>query len=93
LDGKHIACKCPPKCRSTYFNYKKYYSIVLLALVDYDYKFIWADIGGRGAASDAPLWNESDLKAATEDGELDLPPAYHRGGKIFLVSLTDLTSE
>ncbi|XP_060561053.1 uncharacterized protein LOC132720846 [Ruditapes philippinarum] len=73
LDGKHIACKCPPSSGSTYFNYKKYYSIVLLALVDYDCKFIWADIGGRGAASDAQLWNESDLKAATE--ELDLPDA------------------
>lgn len=73
LDGKHIACKCPPSSGSTYFNYKKYYSIVLLAFIDYDYKFIWADIGGRSAASDAQLWNESDLKAATEDGELDLP--------------------
>ena len=34
LDGKHIACKCPPSSGSTYFNYKKYFSVVLLALVD-----------------------------------------------------------
>ena len=73
LDGKHITCKCPPRSGSTYYNYKKYYSIVLLALVDSDYKFIWADIGGRGAASDAQVWNDSDLKAATEDGDLNLP--------------------
>ncbi|VDI75621.1 Hypothetical predicted protein [Mytilus galloprovincialis] len=75
LDGKHVACKCPPGSGSTYFNYKKFYSIVLLALVDSDYKFIWADIGGRGAASDAQLWNASDLKSAIEDGDLDLPDA------------------
>lgn len=73
LDGKHIACKCPPSSGSTYFNYKKYFSVVLLALVDSDYKFIWADIGGRGAASDAQLWNESDLKDAAENDDLHLP--------------------
>lgn len=73
LDGKHIACKCPPSSGSTYFNYKKYFSVVLLALVNSDYKFIWADIGGRGSACDAQLWNDSDLKAAAENGDLDLP--------------------
>ncbi|KAH3726071.1 hypothetical protein DPMN_051927 [Dreissena polymorpha] len=50
-----------------------YFSVVLLALVDFDYKFAWADIGSRCAASDAQLWNESDLKAAADNGDLDLP--------------------
>ncbi|XP_033752818.1 uncharacterized protein LOC117336159 [Pecten maximus] len=74
LDGKHVAVRCPPKSGSTYFNYKKFFSIVLLALVDADYKIIWADIGGRGAASDAQIWNDSDLKEATESGEINHPP-------------------
>ena len=67
LDGKHVACKCPPRSGSLYFNYKKFYSIVLLALVDSDYKFVWADVGGMGAASDAQLWNLSELKTSIED--------------------------
>ncbi|XP_033763248.1 uncharacterized protein LOC117344565 [Pecten maximus] len=71
LDGKHVAVRCPPKSGSTYFNYKKFFSIVLLALVDADYKIIWADIGGRGAASDAQIWNDFDLK---ESGEINHPP-------------------
>ena len=45
LSGKHIAYKCPPKSDSQYFNYKGFYSVVLMALVEADYKFIWADLG------------------------------------------------
>ena len=47
LDGKHVSCRCPNLSGSTYYNYKGFYSIVILALVDADYKFIWADVGGK----------------------------------------------
>lgn len=73
LDGKHIACKCPPGSGSTYYNYKKFFSVVLLGLVDADYKFVWVDIGGRGAASDAQVWNDSDLKTALVEGHIQMP--------------------
>ena len=72
LDGKHIAMRKPAKSGSLYRNYKKF-SIVLLALVDADYKFIWADVGGVGHQSDAQLYNDSELKECLEDGTLDLP--------------------
>ena len=73
LDGKHVACRCPPKSGSQYFNYKGFYSIVLMALVDADYKFIWADVGGTGSASDAQIYNNSELKECAEDGSLGFP--------------------
>ena len=47
LDGKHVACRCPNSSGSTYYNYKGFYSVVMMALVDADYKFIWADVGGK----------------------------------------------
>ena len=75
LDGKHVRVKKPPKSGSNYFNYKKYFSILMLALVDADYKFLWVDVGAPGSCSDAQLYNNSLLKEMLDDGELNLPPA------------------
>ena len=73
LDGKHIGIRNPPDSGSLYYNYNGFYSVVLLALVDADYKFIWADLGGCGSASDAHIYNASELKQCAEDGTLGLP--------------------
>jgi len=77
IDGKHIALRKPAGSGSLYHNYKGFFSIVLMALVDADYKFIWADLGGKGHQSDAQIYNDSELKECLDNGDLHIPPADH----------------
>ena len=55
IDGKHVAIKCPSHTGTRYYNYKGFYSIIMLALVDADYKYLWLDVGANGGCSDAQL--------------------------------------
>ena len=73
LDGKHVALKCPANSGSKFYNYKGFYSIILMALVDADYKFIWVECGTNGGASDRQIFNNCDLKDAIERGTLGIP--------------------
>ncbi|WKX89805.1 hypothetical protein Q1695_009004 [Nippostrongylus brasiliensis] len=84
LDGKHIACVCPSRSGSTFFNYKGHYSIVLLALVDANYRCIIYDLGASGRSSDAGIFLSSPMKTYLEEHESEFPPPIQVGnvGKV-----------
>jgi hypothetical protein len=74
LDGKHIAIKKPTGTGTTYYNYKGFFSIVLMALVDADYRFLWVDIGANGSASDCGVFNRSQMEPALKYNTIGFPP-------------------
>ena len=74
LDGKHIAIRRPRGGGSEFFNYKGFHSIVMLALVDAEYRFLWVDLGSSGSWSDAQIFNQSVLREKIEDESIGFPP-------------------
>ncbi len=74
IDGKHIRIRRPPEPGIAYKNYKKYHSIILLAVVDADYRFVYIEVGAPGSAGDPGLFKESPLKQAMEENLLHMPP-------------------
>lgn len=52
IDGKHCTVQAPPTTGSLYFNYKKQFSIILLAVCNADCNFIYANVGAYGSESD-----------------------------------------
>ncbi|CAF4947203.1 unnamed protein product [Pieris macdunnoughi] len=74
IDGKHVQIQCPIDSGSEYYNYKGTFSFVLLALVDNDYRFIFADIGAQGRISDGGVFQNSVLWERISTDTINLPP-------------------
>ena len=84
MDGKHVVIQSPARSGSLYYNYKATCSLVLMALVDADYRFINVDIGDYGSHSDSGIFKNSLFGQVLISGELNLPghkalPNYPQG--------------
>ncbi|XP_012161742.1 protein ALP1-like [Ceratitis capitata] len=63
LDGCHIEVKPKKEDAVDYYNYKGWYSVVLLALVDSRYRFLYINVGSPGRCNDSGIYERSSLKA------------------------------
>jgi hypothetical protein len=58
---------------SVYYNYKGFFSVVLMGVVDAHYRFIYVNVGSTGAESDGGVFLKTKLRDLLDDNELGLP--------------------
>ncbi|XP_039764375.1 protein ALP1-like isoform X1 [Pararge aegeria] len=73
IDGKHFKIRAPNNSGSMYFNYKKFFSIVLLAVADAKYRFVIVDVGAYGRNSDGGILDHSKLGLKLQNDTLNIP--------------------
>lgn len=61
VDRKHIRIVCPIRSGFMFFNYKEYHSLVLMAVADSKYRFIYVNVGRFGKDFDPSIFKQSYL--------------------------------
>jgi hypothetical protein len=74
IDGKHVNIQAPPNSGTSFHNYKKGFSVVLLAVANFNYKFTYIDVGSHGSSSDSHIWRNSAFCGRMDAENLYMPP-------------------
>lgn len=75
IDGKHIRIVKPPFSGSNFFNYKKYFSMVLMGIADADYCFTYVDVEAYGKDCDSNVLKNTRIGKEIYSGQLKVPEA------------------
>ncbi|KAJ8885789.1 hypothetical protein PR048_011989 [Dryococelus australis] len=73
IDGKHVHIIKPEHSGSLIYNYKQYFSVVLLAVADANYRFMYIDVGAIGKAVDCIIFHGLTFHKALQVGSLNIP--------------------
>jgi len=73
IDGKHILINKPPNSGFFFYNYKGTFSVVLFAVVNSNYEFIYGHSGINGRVSDGGVLKKTDLHRLLLENNLKIP--------------------
>lgn len=73
MDGKHVVIEAPIHSGSEFYNYKGSFSIVLFAIVDANYNFLYANVGTQGRISDGGVFKSTSFHKLMERSSLNRP--------------------
>jgi hypothetical protein len=73
MNGKHVSIKMPSGSGSLFYNYKHFFSILLLALAKANYHFISVDVGAVGKSSNSNVFKNSNIGRKLELNQQGIP--------------------
>ena len=89
LDGKHVRVRCPRNTEGFYHNYKGFFSLVLMAVCDANYRFLFFDFEQYGSNNDSGVLLNSKMGEQLERNEFHIPAAspwkHIRSSSYFLI--------
>ena len=77
----NVVLQCLRNGASEYFNYKNAFSIVLLALFDADYNYMFVDVGCQRRISDSGVFTNTEIYKKLETKNLRLPQPVPLNGR------------
>ncbi|XP_068135972.1 uncharacterized protein [Hyperolius riggenbachi] len=89
LDGRHVRINPPHKSGSLYYNYKGFFSIIVIALINADLEFIMVDVGKNGKFSDGSVLRQTHFYEKLRENQLKLPEANENKEGLNFVFLAD----
>lgn len=89
LGGRHVRINPPPHSGSFYYNYKGFFSIVLVAIVNAEHEFIMIDVGKNGRMSDGGVIEQTHFYHKLKENMLNLPPTSDTKDHLNFVFVTD----
>ena len=72
IDGCHIPLKCPTgglQANKEYHNFKNFYSVVLMGMVDARRRFVWVSYGFPGNSHDSIIFQSTSLWSKITGGQ------------------------
>lgn len=90
IDGKYIHICQPARSGALYYyNYKNFYSVVLMANVNHNYELIYVDVGKQGRISDGGVVQLTKFYKRLQNQTLNLLKPTEYGENLNFVFIID----